>query len=120
MGEDDKCVDLPELKEFVVEPREMRKLTSIRFDNVPQLQSISFQRGIGDSAEDQSVSPFVFPVLTNFLYCNPISESLLLQASMPRVIEDGHPNDWYRDTVYKGHVVHEVPDMKNDIDTDVK
>ena len=90
----------------------MRKLSSIRFANVPKLPYISFQRGTCDAP----ASPFVFPVLTNFLYCQPIAQSMLQQACMPRIIQDRHPNDWYQDSEYGGHVVHEVPDIKKDIE----
>ena len=94
----------------------MRELTSIRFANVPQLASIAFPSRNDDTTENPQVSPFVFPVLTNFLYCKPIAESLIDQAKLPRNIENKHPNDRYHDIEYHGHVVHEVPDVKKDIE----
>ena len=104
------------MKEFIIDPSEMRELTSIRFANVPQLASIAFPSRNNDTTENPQVSPFVFPVLTNFLYCKPIAESLIDQAKLPRNIENKHPNDRYHDIEYHGHVVHEVPDVKKDID----
>ena len=56
------------------------------------------------------MSPFRFPALVNFLYCN-ISNELLQHAQLPPVVDNRHPNESFEGIEYLGHVCHEIQEL---------